>query len=154
MHRLEQTRVSQRRRLATETEEERQARLTDLTARQRERLAAETEEERQARLADSTARQRERLAVETEKERQARLEERREQQQVSNDIPLLQQKSVQKKMRKFHSHFSTLAIPTCLAYTFTQSLLSVSGAAMTSIYPSSTHWRTTCILDVYHNSYK
>ena len=56
-------------RLATETEEERAARLQ----RVRDRLASETEEERAARLQQMSANQHHKLAAETGSEREARL---------------------------------------------------------------------------------
>ena len=58
-------------RLASETEEEREARLQQMSANQRHRLATKTEEERAARL----QRMRDRLASETEEERAARLQQ-------------------------------------------------------------------------------
>ena len=66
----------------------------------RERLQNETDEERQARLEQMRPYQRARIHNETEEERQVRLEQRR----GESDIPL-QQRSVQVKMNKFHSHF-------------------------------------------------
>ena len=50
------------------------------------------------RLEQMRANQRARLLNETEEERQARLEQRR----GASDTPLLQQRSVQVKMNKFH----------------------------------------------------
>ena len=61
-------------RLASETEEERAARLQQM----RDRLAAETEEERAARLQQMSANQRHRLASETEEERADRLQQMRD----------------------------------------------------------------------------
>ena len=64
----------------------------------RDRVQDETEEEREARLEQMRANQRARLLNETEEERQARLEQRR----GASDTPLLQQRSVQVKMNRFH----------------------------------------------------
>ena len=59
-------------RLASETEEERAARLQWMSANQCHRLPSETEEERAARLQWMSANQCHRLATETEEERAAR----------------------------------------------------------------------------------
>ena len=90
--------ANQRHRLATETEEERAARLQ----RMRDRLASETEEERAARLQQMSANQHHRLAAETGSEREARLQRNREgQREQQSQLPLFEQLSVQAKMRKF-----------------------------------------------------
>ena len=99
-------------RLAAETEEQREARLQWMCANQSDRLAAETEEQREARLQLMCANQSDRLAAKTEQQREARLQGDREGQQQPQ-LPLLEQPSVQAKMRKFHSQFSTLDVPTC-----------------------------------------
>ena len=62
-------------RLATETAEERQARLQRMSANQHEKLASETVDEREARLEQMRANQHERLASETVDEREARLQQ-------------------------------------------------------------------------------
>ena len=88
-------------RLASETEEERAARLQRMSANQRHRLAAETEEERTARLAlqQMSANQHHRLAAETGSEREARLQRNREGQRGQQpQLPLFEQPSVQAKM--------------------------------------------------------
>ena len=69
--RLQRMSANQRHRLASETEEERAARLQQM----RDRLASETEEERAARLQQMSANQCHRLASETEEERAARLQQ-------------------------------------------------------------------------------
>ena len=71
--RLQQVSANQRERLATESAEERAARLQQVRANQRERLATESAEERAARLQQVSANQRERLATESAEEREARL---------------------------------------------------------------------------------
>ena len=96
-------------RLASETEEERAARLQRMSANQRHRLAAETEEERTARLAlqQMSANQHHRLAAETGSEREARLQRNREGQRGQQpQLPLFEQLSVQAKMRKFHAEIA------------------------------------------------
>ena len=69
--RLRQIRDNRRQSLATESEEERAVRLQ----RMRDRLASETEEERAGRLQQMSANQCHRLASETEEERAARLQQ-------------------------------------------------------------------------------
>ena len=54
--------AQQRERLASETAEQREARLSVLSAQQCERLASETGKQREARLSVLSAQQRERLA--------------------------------------------------------------------------------------------
>ena len=70
--------ANQHHRLASETEEERAARLQRMSANQHHRLASETEEERAARLQQMSANQHHRLATETEEERAARLQRMRD----------------------------------------------------------------------------
>ena len=62
-------------RLATESVEEGEARLQQMSTRQRERLATESAEEREARLQQM----RDRLATESAEEREARLQQIRDQ---------------------------------------------------------------------------
>ena len=50
-----------------------------MSSRQRERLATESAEEREARLQQMSSRQRERLATESAEEREARLQQMRDQ---------------------------------------------------------------------------
>ena len=71
-------RANQCHRLATETEEERAARLQWISANQCHRLPSETEEERAPRLQRMSANQCHRLATETEEERAARLQRMRD----------------------------------------------------------------------------
>ena len=61
-------------RLATESAEEREARLQQM----RDQLAIESVEEREARLQQMSTRQRERLATESAEEREARLQQMRD----------------------------------------------------------------------------
>ena len=61
----------------------------------------------------------ERLAAETEEQREARLQHNRERhKEQQSQLPLLEQPSVQAKMRKFHPQFSTLDVPTCSYHLF------------------------------------
>ena len=97
-------------RLASETEEERTARLQ----RMRDRLASETEEERAARLQQMSANQHHRMAAETGSEREARLQCNREGQRgQQSQLPLFEQPSVQAKMRKFHAEIAALEMQKC-----------------------------------------
>ena len=69
------TLARRRQRLASETAEEREARLSKDRARRRQRLASETAEERVARLSIDRAHRRQRLASESAEQRAARLTE-------------------------------------------------------------------------------
>ena len=86
-------RATRSERLASQTSEERAARLQEMSARLRERLAFETAEERTARLQQMSANQPERLASETAEEREVRLQyysdKHRELQVVQSQLPLL-----------------------------------------------------------------
>ena len=93
--------ANQRERLATESAEERAARLQQVSANQRERLATESAEERVARLLHVRANQRERRAAESSSLTHATIEEP------------FKQRSVQLKMRKFHEHFASLSSSEC-----------------------------------------
>ena len=101
-----------RERQTSETEEQREVRLQRMCITHSERMAVGTEEQREARLQRMRANQSDRLAVKTEQQREARLQRDREGQQQPQ-LPLLEQPSVQAKMRKFRSQFSTLDVPTC-----------------------------------------
>ena len=80
----------------------------------RDRLASETEEERAARLQRMSANQRHRLATETEEEREARLQHNREGQRgQQSQLPLFEQPSVQAKMRNFHAEIAALEMQKC-----------------------------------------
>ena len=59
-----------------QTEQQRAARLAQLSSCQRQRIATETEEQRAARLAQLTSCQQQRLSTETEEQRATRLAER------------------------------------------------------------------------------
>ena len=71
--RLQQLSSNQQQRLAGESVKERQARLQQLSSNQQQRLAGESAEERQARLQQLSSNQQERLARESEEARQVRL---------------------------------------------------------------------------------
>ena len=90
----------------------------------RDRLASETEEERAARLQQMSANQHHRLAAETGSEREARLQRNREGRRgQQSQLPLFEQPSVQAKMWKFlhalahPSHSSSRSPPQCSAFT-------------------------------------
>ena len=119
-------------RLASETEEERAARLQQMSANQchrlateteeravrlqwmRDRLASETEEERATRLQQMSANQHHRSAAEAGSEREARLQRNREGQRgQQSQLPLFKQPSVQAKMRKFHAEIAALEMQKC-----------------------------------------
>ena len=101
-------------RLASESEEERAARLQRMSVNQRHRLASETEEERAARLQQMSANQRHRLAAETGSEREARLQRNREEQRgQQSQLPLFEQPSVQAKMRNCHAEIAALEMQKC-----------------------------------------
>ena len=96
-------RDNRRNRMAAEIEEEREARLQQMSVNQRDSLAAETEEEREARLQHMRDNYHDRLAAETEEEREARLQCDRERHRgQQTQLPLFEQPSVQAKMRRFH----------------------------------------------------
>ena len=94
--------TTQRERYATESAEERAARLQQVSANQHERLATESAEEREARFLHVCANQRERRAAESSSLTHATIEEP------------FKQRSVQLKMRKFHEHFASLGSPKCI----------------------------------------
>ena len=75
--------------MASETEEQGEARLQRMRANQSERLAAETDEQRKARLQRVCANQSERLAAETEEQREARLQRVRANLKVRDWLPRL-----------------------------------------------------------------
>ena len=110
-----------RNRVAAESIEEREVRLQQMSTYQGERLATETVEEREARLQQTRSSQVERLAAENAEEREARQQHDREslrEQRVQRTLgqlhlPLLQQRSVQAKMRKFHAHMAALEVSRC-----------------------------------------
>ena len=76
--RLEKQRQRYREKRAAETPEEREARLAKQRQKYREKRAAETPEERETRLAQQRQRYREKRDAETQEEREARLEKQRE----------------------------------------------------------------------------
>ena len=80
----------------------------------RDRLASETEEERAARLQQMSANQHHRMAAETGSEREARLQCNREGQRgQQSQLPLFEQPSVQAKMWKFHAEIAALEMQKC-----------------------------------------
>ena len=118
-----------RERRTSETEEQREVRLQRMHITHSERMAVETEEQNEARLQRMSTNRSDRLAqaAETEEQREARLQRMRANQserdwllrlnsrerpgQQKPQLPLLEQPSVQARMRKIHSQFSTLDVP-------------------------------------------
>ena len=80
-----------------------------------ERLATETPEERAARLEHMRTLQHQRLATESHEERATRLEHLLQNRNGSQEIhlPLLEQSHVRNKMLKFHQQLSMVQISTC-----------------------------------------
>ena len=83
------------------SQQKRESRLQQMTARQHDKLATELTEEREARLHQMSIHQSERL----EEERKRQIGEGKE--------SLMNQCSVQAKMRSFHAHFAALTSPRC-----------------------------------------
>ena len=88
---------------------------------QQQRLATETTDERTARLQHKTVAQQQRLAAESLEERTVRLDHLHQnkiaaQHSASQEahIPLLEQKCVNDKMAKFHKDIAALSSPTCI----------------------------------------
>ena len=79
----------------------------------RDRLATESAEEREARLQQMSTRQRERLAVETNQQREDRLQHASERDREQSQLVLFEQRSVQVKMRRFHTHFASMNSSRC-----------------------------------------
>ena len=107
--RLQQMSTRQRERLATESAEEKEARLQQM----RDRLVTESAEEREVRLQQMSTCQRERLAVETNQQREDRLQRASERDREQSQLMLFEQRSVQVKMRRFHAHFASLNSSRC-----------------------------------------
>ena len=102
----------------------------------RDRLASETEEERTARLQRMSANQRHRLAAETGSEREARLQRNREGQRgQQSQLPLFEQPSVQAALEcrnVLHARRGSQA------FSFAHTLLSVCAVTETSMCQSCT----------------
>ena len=145
-------------RLASETGEEREARLQQM----RDQLASETGEEREARLQQMSAQQRDRLASETAEERDIRLQcysvRHREQIVVLSQLPLFEQRSVRTKMLRFHAHMASLDSPQCTTCSemfpssFAHKILSVCAAVATSTVQRCTLQPTIWTQAPYHPS--
>ena len=119
--RLQHDRESHRERRSTETADETDARLQHDRESHRERRSTETADETEARLQHDRESHRERRSTETADETEARLqhdrESHREQRALGalsqSQLPLIQQRSVQAKMKKFHTHLATLEVSRC-----------------------------------------
>ena len=86
-------RSAQDRRIATESAEEREARLQQLRVAQQQRIATETSEEIEAR----------------------RARDRRNHMDLKTaEVPLFQQTCVRFKMRQFHSRLKSVCVPRCV----------------------------------------
>ena len=107
--------ANRHKRLASETAEQRTARLQQMSAKWHKRLASETAEQRTARLQQMSANRHKRLASETAEERDVRLQyysdRHRELQVVQSQLPLFEQRSVCTKMLRFHAHMASLDSP-------------------------------------------
>ena len=86
-------RSAQDRRIATESAEEREARLQQLRVAQQQRIATETSEEIEARRARD---RRNHMDLKT------------------TEVPLFQQTCVRFKMRQFHSRLKSVCVPRCV----------------------------------------
>ena len=115
--RLAQLSDCQQRRLSSETEEQRAARLAQLSDCQQRRLSSETEEQRAARLALLSHSYQQRLSSETEEERQHRLQRNAQSHQrgrsIDATLPLYDQPAVLRKMEQYHTKLANLEVLVC-----------------------------------------
>ena len=86
-----------------------------MRAHRRDQLNNESDEARSARLEQMSARQHERLSAELPEDREVRLEYLRRNRESGYEpqLALLEQDSVQQRMRKFHEEMSSIGTPTC-----------------------------------------
>ena len=114
--RLQQVRSAQDRRIATESAEEREARLQQVRSVQDRRIATESADEREARLQQLRVAQQQRIATETSEEIEARrARHRRNHMDLKTaEVPLFQQTHVRFKMRQFHSRLKSVCVPRCV----------------------------------------
>ena len=115
--RLMQLRASQQERLANETHEVRETRLMQLSMSQQERLANESHEDREARILKLNTACKTRQSYESPQDRETRLSQDREryrvQQPLRVQLPLLNERSFQTTVSKFHEHMSSLSVSKC-----------------------------------------
>ena len=111
--RLQQVRVTQQQRIATESTGEREARLQQVRSAHDRRIATESAEEREARLQQLRVAQQQRIATETSEEIEARrARDRRNHMDLKTaEVPLFQQTRVRFKMRQFHSRLKSAVFP-------------------------------------------
>ena len=102
--------------MATESAEEREARLQYVRSAQDRRIATESAEEREARLQQLRVAQQQRIATETSEEIEARrARDRRNHMDLKTaEVPLFQQTCVRFKMRQFHSRLKSVCVPRCV----------------------------------------
>ena len=144
-------------RLSTETTEQRDARLQQMSLRQHDRLANEScmaTEERDTRICRMSTLQRQRLD-----------KQRLHQEERESSSQLVNNSSVQTKMRAFHGHFATFTSPkcsTCLQFPWT-SIAAMSHPTTEcmhccrdkhSLYLRCTLLPTTRIQARYHPNYR
>ena len=84
-----------------------------------QRVASETPEQREARLHQLRVTAQQRLASETPEDKEARLQQDREthmqrRHPSTSEIPLLQQPGVHSKMNTFHSKLASLTVSKCI----------------------------------------
>ena len=112
---MQQLTSSRENRVASESNDQRAARLQHQRQSQSDKIGSETEQERAARLQQMSASQQDRIANETEQERAARLQCDAEQHRVAarnlSTVPLLDQPVVQKKLQKFQADLEALNLP-------------------------------------------
>ena len=114
--RLQQVRSAQDRRIATESAEEREAHLQQVRSAQDRRIATESAEEREAHLQQLRVAQQQRIATETSEEIEARrARHRRNHMDLKTaEVPLFQRTRVRFKMRQFHSRLKSVCVPRCV----------------------------------------
>ena len=101
---MQQLTSSRENRVASESNDQRAARLQHQRQSQSDKIGNDTEQERATRLQQMSASQQDRIANETKQERAARLQCDAEQHRVAarnlSTVPLLDQPVVQKKLQK------------------------------------------------------
>ena len=105
----------QDRRIATESAEEREARLQQVRSTQDRRIATESAEEREARLQQLRVAQQQKIATETSEEIEAgRARDRRNHMDLKQLKYHYSSKRVRFKMRQFHSRLKSVCVPRCV----------------------------------------
>ena len=110
-----------------------------------------------------SAHHQEQLNAELPEDREVRLENlhRNRESGYGPQLALLEQDSVQQRMRKFHEEMSSIGTPTCStcmedfpAQRWCHTLPNVRGAAETGAHRNCILWPTTLTLDLYLKSYR